>query len=1077
MSQPGTESRSADIITDIHALVESGMYLSATDLAIRALNPECDEKSQRRVLKLMCRSALLSVKENVPENEGILDYIFHATLVSSSKRLLCLCLVRALSRNPDLFLDPALRNKTFIAFDSSLPDIYKELKIEPKRQTHEKEVALRSYVHDAEREVEEMFRPLERIEDAKWEAISHSRSDIAKLLKRYGTLVLTFVPRELLASARIDELFAAVKEYLEADDASALHTYERVKAVLSRYEQQAREVHTSYADAVCVRLADLLLSICQRKFDQSGAGKPARVVARPSDKKCPLHFVDQAISLGFYLENLGSGYARDLTCTLTTDGSVECDRGESFLGNLAVGSIAVEFPARVLRSVESVLLDVAWSWVNFDGSIGSDNTYIEVFGQPAGIDWDSLIVREPYKLEPVSSEEELVGRTDILGQLTAKAHSTTVGSTCLWGQRRVGKTSITKTLRTRLLNDTSHPVHVLFIEAGEYVHEQPHRTIEQLGTKICKRLALLDRRYGNIEIPRFDGALSPLSDFFDEVSALTPEVRILIMLDEFDLVPVELYRRGATGETFFATIRSLSQKGFIGFILVGGERMRYLFDCQGQALNKFQLIRVDYFDRAKHWKDYQDLITRPTKEWLQFTDSALLRIYDEAAGNPYYTVLICRSLFNLMVSRRDSHVTEKEAFEAIAIAVTEASTTNFQHFWDDAIVDSGVRAEEISMRRRYVLLSLSEAMGSRGVTVRSAVCECAKRYGLEARVVENALNEFVQREVLVESDGCIACKVPFFGRWLRTVGPWQIITTYTETEAVRLYHEAEEEAAVTSSELLKLLSHWGTYKGRRVTADDVRAWLEQFDTKSDQRLMFRLLQALRFYSEDEVRGYMRVAHGIVTRGLVEKVALKQVKRWQSVLVSYLDGPGKSGSRFAKLYIDENSMYHDSLIEKGQLAKVLANRSDIQAIVFIDDFVGTGRSAMTYLEEVIRDLDHVLSSREVRLFFISVSGFISGVNQIERHVATLPHSISLHTCDALDESHVCFSDTSSIFPEPSERDRAMDIAESKGKLLCKSAPLGYDNCQALIVFAHNCPNNTLPILWEKRSDWCPLFQRD
>lgn len=207
---------------------------------------------------------------------------------------------------------------------------------------------------------------------------------------------------------------------------------------------------------------------------------------------------------------------------------------------------------------------------------------------------------------------------------------------------------------------------VLFVEAGEYVDRDANRTIEQLGAKICRQMAATDPRFQALPKPSFDGALSPLSDHFDDVLAVSPDLRIVIVLDEFDSIPVELYRRGPTGETFFATIRSLSQKGQIGFILVGGERMRYAFDCQGQALNKFQMIRVDYLDRSKQWTDYQDLITRPTKGWLQFNDAALVRIYAESAGNPYYMVLICRSLFSLMVSRRDSYVTEREALEAVA---------------------------------------------------------------------------------------------------------------------------------------------------------------------------------------------------------------------------------------------------------------------------------------------------------------------------------------------------------------------------------------------------------------------------
>ncbi len=91
----------------------------------------------------------------------------------------------------------------------------------------------------------------------------------------------------------------------------------------------------------------------------------------------------------------------------------------------------------------------------------------------------------------------------------------------------------------------------------------------------------------------------------------------------------------------------------IGFILVGSEKMEYVLSCQGDALNKFASIAVDYFDKRTHWADFQDLIKRPTASYLEFSESAIDAIYEECAGNPFYAKLICRDLFALMVERRD----------------------------------------------------------------------------------------------------------------------------------------------------------------------------------------------------------------------------------------------------------------------------------------------------------------------------------------------------------------------------------------------------------------------------------------
>lgn len=61
-------------------------------------------------------------------------------------------------------------------------------------------------------------------------------------------------------------------------------------------------------------------------------------------------------------------------------------------------------------------------------------------------------------------------------------------------------------------------------------------------------------------------------------------------------------------------------------------------------------------------------------------------------------------------------------------------------------------------------------------------------------------------------------------------------------------------------------------------------------------------------------------------------------------------------------------------------------------------------------------------------------------------------------------------------------RYREFCYKYGKLLYKKWPLGYENSQALIVFTHATPNNTLPIIWSdsriagRDIAWFPLFPR-
>jgi hypothetical protein len=209
------------------------------------------------------------------------------------------------------------------------------------------------------------------MQDAAWESIAHSRTDVLKLLRKYGGILDPFLTKDLLGAA-LEDQFVRIRDYMESDDSSALHSYERAKTGLASYGQQAREFRTKYSSILCERLSTILFTICERKFEQSGAGRPARIVAKPFDKKYPFHSSAHPINIRFSIENLGSGYARDVSCSITTEGSATTKRPELFLGNLGIDKIAVEFPVELCQPVPSLVVDLAWNWLNFDGSSGQN---------------------------------------------------------------------------------------------------------------------------------------------------------------------------------------------------------------------------------------------------------------------------------------------------------------------------------------------------------------------------------------------------------------------------------------------------------------------------------------------------------------------------------------------------------------------------------------------------------------------------------------------------------------------------------------------------------------------------------
>jgi hypothetical protein len=258
-----------------------------------------------------------------------------------------------------------------------------------------------------------------------------------------------------------------------------------------------------------------------------------------------------------------------------------------------------------------------------------------------------------------------------------------------------------KKLRTHLMKLCPSDMLIIYRERGDYAYPEPTETINSLGRQLCQIIKNTDKRFSNLEIPIFSGALSPITEFLDSVTLIAPNYRIIFILDEFDELPIELYKHGSIGDAFFGTLRSISGKPPFSFILVGGETMEHIINYQGHALNRFRSIHLDYIENRS---DFYELVRNPVKKWLEISDDALLALYEQTAGNPFFAKLICGRLFKMMVDKHDSHVTSFEIKEATKQTVAKDLAANkVQHFWIDGIFETDYYYEEITLNRKKFL--------------------------------------------------------------------------------------------------------------------------------------------------------------------------------------------------------------------------------------------------------------------------------------------------------------------------------------------------------------------------------------
>lgn len=1029
---------------------------------------------QRRDETLLCLLSIAGYPSSTLDNltESLIDALDQGNGVERRETLVA-CLVIAVAKLDDEWMKGRLlRPKVMTMIDSVLSgDIYASIQMDADKQTHEKIPQLRTAVLRYEDQLRSAAAELTSIE-----RVQAHRGEMLKALKhRLGQLILKpFLPPNCVQE--MSEVYTRVERYIQnRRSLDAISTYENAFNTLQHFAEALAQQQTHYSD-ILLGVVQRLIDIIRDDFSQDEAAQPGLLVVTRNSKKYAFSQVGQTLDLVFTITNTGLGYAHDVRLVTLAENSV------SPLPELPLGRIppqstqTVQIPTAISEPTDRIIVQVSAEWRNYGSDEELSNGEIfEIEAQRADIDWAALERIAPYSLDPVTNPHNLVGRSSDINNLIAVAQAPDKpGSAYITGQKRVGKTSIAKALGSIL---REHEFIVVDLP-GDYTQSNAEKTIKSLGAKICRAIKREVPDIRELPIPTFDQDLSPLGDYLEEVTDQS-QARIVIILDEFDEIPPTLYTPSDMATAFFMSLRSISSQPAVGFILVGGEKMATIFQSQGMHLNKWKQIPVDYFDFNS---DYRELVRRPVEGTLEYSEEALRRIYQVTAGNPFFTKQLCGYIFSEAIRRRDCYVTEFEVDEAIAVTVSKVAANAFQHFWDDGIDKRSENEEEKRERRRRILVALHDTLTISDYATNDDLLKHGLLAIFNPMIVAGELNEFVRRKVLVsDSPGTYRFKVELFHAWLKARGTHDLLAGFGEQDVALRERIQEEDLRIRPEEITDLLTKWDTrvYKGMPLTTDAVRAWLNQFPAIREQRAMFTILSGLHFYTEAAIRQKLIDGHRTrVTPGLVYEVAKRQRTR-DDIMVSTLIGAGKSSAVFAKLYATEANIKLENVVERGKLRERLNKSTGINALVFADDFVGTGNQISQELRGLDERISQIVSEKQIRVVIVLVAATTEGLRQLDELRNQLQMHVEVYVGDILADEDFCFNPASRFFASDADREYARQIARKYGEILWPDNPLGYGEQGLAVVFEHTCPNNSLPILWSEGTGdqrWRPLFER-
>lgn len=263
-------------------------------------------------------------------------------------------------------------------------------------------------------------------------------------------------------------------------------------------------------------------------------------------------------------------------------------------------------------------------------------------------------------------------------------------------------------------------------------------------------------------------------------------------------------------------------------------------------------------------------------------------------------------------------------------------------------------------------------------------------------------------------------------------------------------------------------------------------WLENFKGKvfeqhTEADVALDLLKHFLYYSENELRYLCKSALSMLK---YEKMR-EDPKRYlgaqsnrllneylRSCIFSYIGYLSESSSYLLYPFRQECDIPVSQIVEPENLSRKKIDEclSKNAALIFLDDFCGTGQTGLNFWKSHAHDIKK--NYPNIEIFYLALVAMNMGISRIRQHTG-----FSMICPVVLTDEYRVFSDCSIVFSDEKRRRMAKEICETYGKCLeGKTYVCGYGNSQILVGFHHNIPDNTLPVVWSDNKDWFPLFKR-
>ncbi|MEZ7493292.1 hypothetical protein QO198_17220 [Pseudoalteromonas distincta] len=268
------------------------------------------------------------------------------------------------------------------------------------------------------------------------------------------------------------------------------------------------------------------------------------------------------------------------------------------------------------------------------------------------------------------------------------------------------------------------------------------------------------------------------------------------------------------------------------------------------------------------------------------------------------------------------------------------------------------------------------------------------------------------------------------------------------------------------------------------------SWCHQFEGETDRIVLALVLKSLVYRSKEQVRALLFQAFdkGIPQKlfeltgdeNVFEKMKLLQNHSGlpKSILIVPVirdcESPTKSGPLVARLFKKVININDKIMKWPWNLGEI----KDVETIIFVDDFVGTGNQFLKFCEH---HMQGDIFESNINFIYAPITANKEGLDNIAKsnpriHLCPIEivskednffnaiekeYSLNQGQSKELEEMYMSFLEKVDLHK----------IGQNKGRMV-----KGYGELALTYVYEHGTPNGSLPILWANNNKFTSLFSR-